>query len=86
MASDYDIGRGKPPPQHRFKPGQSGNPRGRPKGARGFKTELKDALNAPVQVTEGGSITKMSTQSAAIKRLVERALKGDPRALEKLLL
>ena len=25
------IGYGKPPPQHRFKPGRSGNPRGRPK-------------------------------------------------------
>jgi len=30
--SDYEIGRGKPPMHTRFKPGQSGNPKGRPKG------------------------------------------------------
>lgn len=33
-ASDYEVGYGKPPQQTRFKPGQSGNPRGRPKGAK----------------------------------------------------
>ena len=28
----YEVGHGKPPKETRFKPGQSGNPRGRPKG------------------------------------------------------
>ena len=30
----YDVGYGKPPKKHRFRKGQSGNARGRPKGAR----------------------------------------------------
>ena len=30
----YEVGNGKPPEHSRFKPGQSGNPRGRPKGAK----------------------------------------------------
>ena len=36
---DYEVGRGKPPLHTRFKPGQSGNPKGRPKGVRNFKTD-----------------------------------------------
>jgi len=31
---DYEVGYGKPPVASRFEPGHSGNPRGRPKGAR----------------------------------------------------
>ena len=34
---DYKVGYGKPPKEHRFKKGQSGNPRGRPKGAKSRK-------------------------------------------------
>lgn len=27
-----EVGKGKPPKEHQFKPGQSGNPAGKPKG------------------------------------------------------
>ena len=34
-ASDgYEVGYAKPPAENRFKPGQSGNPNGRPRGSR----------------------------------------------------
>lgn len=29
--SDYEVGRGRPPKEHQYKKGQSGNPRGRPR-------------------------------------------------------
>jgi hypothetical protein len=44
---DYEVGYGKPPRDTRFPKGQSGNPRGRPSGAKNLKTLLSEALNEP---------------------------------------
>lgn len=35
--SDYKAGYAKPPHHGRFKPGQSGNPKGRPRGAKNLR-------------------------------------------------
>lgn len=81
---DYDIGYGKPPRHTQFKPGQSGNPKGRPRRTRNFKTDLREELEAEVVVTEGGRTQTISRQKAMIKRTVEKALKGDLRATQML--
>ena len=81
MANDYDIGYGKPPKHTQFSKGQSGNPNGRPKGSRNFKTDVKAALQMPVQINSGGRQRKVSSQEAAILRLRGMALNGDLRAL-----
>ena len=58
MADKSDkIGYGRPPVHSRFKPGQSGNPRGRPKGSLNFETDLKRTLQAPVTLNEWGQAT-----------------------------
>jgi hypothetical protein len=43
---DYEVGYGKPPRETRFAKGQSGNPRGRPSGAKNFATLLREALTS----------------------------------------
>ena len=83
--ADYEVGYGKPPVKTRFKPGQSGNPRGRPKGVRNFATDVKSTLKAPVKVTRDGKPRKVSTQAAMLLRLREKGLGGEARALDRMI-
>ena len=85
MRDDDEVGYGKTPKATRFKKGQSGNPKGRPKGSRNFKTDVKATLEAPVQLKEKGRVKTVSTQRAALLRLREKALSGNDRALDRLL-
>ena len=82
---DYDIGYGKPPTETRFKAGTSGNPKGRPKGSLNLATALNRALKENVIVTEGGRKKKMTKLDVLIKGLINRAVKGDPRAVQQML-
>jgi len=79
------VGYRRPPTHSRFQKGQSGNPRGRQKGVRNFATDVKRSLEMPVTLNEKGKSKRVSTQEALILRMREKALKGDPRALECLL-
>ena len=81
----YPVGRGKPPKHTRFKPGQSGNPKGRPRGRRNLSTDVREALSMPVVVTEGGKRKKVTLQVGSILKVFEKGLKGDPRALSLIL-
>ena len=83
--SSTGAGYGNPPIQSQFKPGQSGNPRGRPKGILNFATDLKHTLEAPITLNDGGKTKRVSTQKAVLLRMREKALKGDARALDRLL-
>ena len=79
---DYEVGYGKPPKDSQFKKGQSGNPKGRPRGSRNFKTDLQEEMQLQIQVTESGRPEIISKQRAMIKRAMEKALHGDLRAIE----
>ncbi len=82
---DYEVGYGKPPRHTRFTKGQSGNPRGRPPGAKNLKTLLSEALNEPVIVTENGEHRKITKREAIITQLVNRSATADLRAIKILL-
>jgi len=76
----YEVGYGKPPKHTRFQPGQSGNPRGRPKGTKNLKTDLMEELSEKIVIREGDRSQKVSKQRAFVKTLVARTLKGDARS------
>jgi hypothetical protein len=82
---DYEVGYGKPPRHTRFAKGQSGNPRGRPCGAKNFTTLLEEALNEPVTVTENGGRRSVSKRQAIVTQLVNRSATADFRAIKLLL-
>ena len=85
MSDDYEVGYGKPPKNMQFKPGESGNPKGRPRGTKNLATDLSEELAEKIIVNEGGRQLKISKQRAMIKSLLAKALKGDTRAATVLL-
>src|SRR6478736_4382624 len=80
----YSVGRGKAPMHTRFQKGASGNPKGRPKGSRNFRTEFFEELNEEVPLTLGGKLQNVSKQRIAIKALVGQAMKGNVGAAAKM--
>src|SRR5712672_1685761 len=83
--NDHEVGYGKPPRHSRFKTGQSGNPRGRPPGAKNLRTLLSEALNETVIVTENGRRRKVTKRQAIFTQLVNRSATADFRAIKILL-
>lgn len=80
----YKIGFRKPPKHTQFKKGQSGNPKGRPKGRKNFKTILEKELNSKVTITQNGKKYQMTKLEALIKRVVMQAMSGDPKFVSSL--
>lgn len=74
--ADYDTGFGKPPEAKRFKKGQSGNPSGRPKGARSMRTLLEELLDREVKVVIDGVSRQVGAKEAILHRLFVQAIKG----------
>ena len=72
----YDVGYGKPPLERRFKPGKSGNRKGRPKGAKNRKTIVKAVANEMHTVPENGKRRQRSTLELVLLRLRNIALEG----------
>ncbi|MFD0987419.1 DUF5681 domain-containing protein [Methyloligella solikamskensis] len=82
---DYEVGYCKPPAHTQFKPGQSGNPKGRPKREVSLLDALSNACGRPVKMREGGQEIIVSSLEAMITRQVTEAIQGDAAALRLLL-
>jgi Family of unknown function (DUF5681) len=84
--SDDDVARHKRPPRKgQFHPGQSGNPRGRPKGSKNIRTYVHELLGAKIPVIEGGKTRNIPRAQAIAIQLVNLAAKGDPKGLAAIL-
>ena len=82
----YEVGYGKPPIEGRFKPGISGNPKGRPKRQPSAVADhIDDVLATPMTFREKGRQRVGTRGEVILKVVIDRALAGDLSAAQELL-
>lgn len=82
---DYEVGYGKPPVEHRFKPGLSGNNKGRPRKMKNLDHENSIAVFADAveifaekfEINERGRKKNVSYRKVAVRRYLNAAVKSD---------
>ena len=86
--TDYEVGYGKPPRHSQFKPGQSGNPRGRLKGSKStgnqlpepkderMKTIIMEEAYREISVRDGDHVIEMPVIQAIFRNIALNAAKG----------
>ncbi len=74
---NYKIGKGKPPAEHTWKPGQCGNPNGRPKGRKNEATIWKEITNKKITLPISGKTETVTIQEGIQYRIVSDALAGN---------
>ncbi|GJD63986.1 DUF5681 domain-containing protein [Methylobacterium frigidaeris] len=79
--AEYEVGYGRPPRASQFKPGQCGNPRGRPTKPKSLQAALERELDRAIVVREAGRERRLSKREVITRRVVDDACRGDARAL-----
>ena len=79
------VGYGRPPVAKQFKPGQSGNPRGRKKGVKNVTTIFNNALYKPVKIRIAGRVRTLPKIEAIVEVMMNKALAGDIAAVSKII-
>jgi hypothetical protein len=77
------VGFGRPPTKHQYKPGQSGNPRGRKAGSKNIGTLLQEGLDK--RLTIKGSGKTLTAREAIAQQLLVNAVKGDLKSIAYLM-
>ncbi len=83
--ADFEVGYGKPPEITRFKKGQSGNPKGRPKASKTVGTMLEEVFFKKIPITENGSKREVTMLEAILRQLAHGAVKGEMRSVDRVL-
>jgi hypothetical protein len=82
--SESEVGYRKPPKHSQFKKGQSGNPKGRPKGSKDFVTTFMRVANERIRITQNGRTRTITKFEATMIQLTNKAASGDMRAIREL--
>jgi hypothetical protein len=89
--AEYEVGYGKPPAHSRFKPGQSGNPQGRPRGSKNrpalpalneerLKSIVIEEAYRTIKINEADKHVSVPMAQAIVRSLAVNAVKGNQRA------
>jgi hypothetical protein len=78
----YDVGYGRPPEGRRFRKGESGNPKGRPRGSKNMATLLDEELSERVPVNENGKRKTITMRKAITKQTVRKAASGNEKFIK----
>lgn len=79
--SPYEVGKGKPPKEHRIKPGEVRNPRGRPPKSKVGSRDLDYFLNEQVTFPVDGKLLVFTKREFMYLQIANRAGKGEMRAI-----
>lgn len=82
---DYQVGYGRPPKHSRFKPGRSGNPKGRQKQSRNLKSVLTQVLHEPMEIRQGSRLRFLPAIEVVVRNTLARASRGEMRAVASLI-
>lgn len=91
MSKPWKGGYKQPPAANRFKPGQSGNPSGRPKkrGKGGDSDSgiaiIRRVLKKPVIAVRGSRQFRVSALEVILEQLVSKAASGSERAMKEVI-
>lgn len=83
--ASYEIGYSKPPQSTQFAKGQSGNPKGRPRGSRNLATAVLREARQQVRVNGPNGSRKVTKIVATLMQITNKAAQGDPRAARQLI-
>ncbi len=83
---NYDVGYKKPPKHTQFKPGQSGNPKGRPKKPTNMHEAIIDNLGKKIKIKNpNGKVENVYVFVALARMLIKSAIDGNKFAMQFLL-
>jgi hypothetical protein len=77
---DYEVGYCRPPKQHQFQRGQSGNPRGRRREPVSKKATWQKLMNELVSLHEKGKTRRVTKYECLCLSHLTKAIKGDTRS------
>lgn len=83
--NNENIGYGNPPKATRFAKGQSGNPRGRPKGSKNMLKLVAEILEQKISIIQDGKPFKISKRTAMFLQLINSAVKGNLKAISSVI-
>jgi hypothetical protein len=82
---EFAVGYKNPPRHSQFKPGQSGNSKGRPKKSASVEDVVRKRLGKIVPITVAGKVERVSTLEVITLQQVNQAIKGNHKSAVLLL-